>query len=956
MRNLLTSTISILSFIALTACSSSSSGGDSTNANTDATPSAECATDIQKCPDSNEIFTLTNGTITVGTQTATANLNNHATLTAAASANDTVTLPAIAVLLTNTADYTKLSNVTYLDGGELNAKGVTTTNTTTLSRTDLSDSPYPTVQLTFDGANPIVAEIDADEPYTATADRSIAFGFTSEYMAFVEWNKAETTADFSSASPTKHSKQGMLIAGIETTNIPTGGATIFTGAGKGIYGVLDNGTYTPYNTTFTTKATVDFTNTSLDFSTTVTNCDESCTLPTGTDLDLTATGLDFADGNNISGAVSTDGLTGTLDARFYGNDDVATMGINESATEFGGTFALTSASNYYYGAFGGERGYLIETKTVGTTTASGANKKSTTSFNYTGAVGTIIILNIDNLIEITDNSSSKAITLNEVTGAEVNYYYGQSGFVPTVATISFATKNYEAQTTTGTSQKLTGTGVTGATSGVTVNNFQINRGSVADDEPFGFTGDYMALVSWNETATGVTTYGYGITGYETATLTASNIANFTGRGQGRYENTDGTNVNTFFNITATANFGANTVALESTDTCDMALVVGDCTATGTAYADLDFSGDLSYVGTANALSGTINTTGNALTGTADAKFYGTGADTTKEFGGTFRLSNLNEGAGYAGYFGGEFGWVADNKVAVATSVAIPAQNLNGATSYSNAEFYGKTLTALSVASTAQITTDSTAKTITTETFTGSAISYGYDEGSPDLYGSKAPKLYLGSSDYQVTAGEAKNESTLYKGTDVEIDGVETAGAELSLHRDDIFGFTADYMEWIDWKVGNTRGYGIAGFESASIPTTGTAQFTTGGGKGHYSDKDGTIETKFSITADVNFGATAAMIGGNQVAANTVVVTGTGTCDNSACGTKSRADLDFTGELSFTAGTNDITGTVTTTGDVNNDVMTGSSSARFYGPTSQEFGGTFSVGNSSAGYVGFFGAQ
>ena len=93
----------------------------------------------------------------------------------------------------------------------------------------------------------------------------------------------------------------------------------------------------------------------------------SCTLPADTDLNLVATGLSFADavGNNLSTNTASAGtLSGTLDARFYGN-------AGDGANEFGGTFALKNTDNYYYGAFGATKkdAWFVYTNKVETANA-----------------------------------------------------------------------------------------------------------------------------------------------------------------------------------------------------------------------------------------------------------------------------------------------------------------------------------------------------------------------------------------------------------------------------------------------------------------------------------------------------------------------------------------------------------------------------------------------------------
>jgi hypothetical protein len=72
-------------------------------------------------------------------------------------------------------------------------------------------------------------------------------------------------------------------------------------------------------------------------------------------------------------------------------------------------------------------------------------------------------------------------------------------------------------------------------------------------------------------------------------------------------------------------------------------------------------------------------------------------------------------------------------------------------------------------------------------------------------------------------------------------------------------------------------------------------------------------------------------------------------------------MNMTGTLTYAAGTNSISGTVTTPGGTASGItvsaLSGSINARFYGPTAQEIGGTF--GLTGAGlevYGGSFGGK
>ena len=162
------------------------------------------------------------------------------------------------------------------------------------------------------------------------------FGFTSDYMARVNWTDGNIT--------------GVMIAGIETADVTNFGVpTIkFTGKGTGKYRVSGSGgNTTDTDTIFTVTAEVDEENAMITFDTTGTcvagtTCSGDNKLD---DLNITAASTSYAD-NEIRAVASATGLSGTLDARFYGGGNYA--------RELGGVFLLNAADkkSYYFGAFG----------------------------------------------------------------------------------------------------------------------------------------------------------------------------------------------------------------------------------------------------------------------------------------------------------------------------------------------------------------------------------------------------------------------------------------------------------------------------------------------------------------------------------------------------------------------------------------------------------------------------
>ena len=152
------------------------------------------------------------------------------------------------------------------------------------------------------------------------------------------------------------------------------------------------------------------------------------------------------------------------------------------------------------------------------------------------------------------------------------------------------------------------------------------------------------------------------------------------------------------------------------------------------------------------------------------------------------------------------------------------------------------------------------------------------------------------------------------------------------------------MARVIWQIQEndyrTYGYGMTGYETAggNIPSTGTFSFT-GEGEGYdYKVSSNDVNpSNFTVTANVDF-------------ATRTISLATDNYDNN------NNYLNMTGTLNYAAGVNNISGNVETAGDGSNPKMTGTAIANFYGPAVEGFGGTFSVSNATAGYMGWFGAQ
>ncbi|MBN1006996.1 transferrin-binding protein-like solute binding protein [Amphritea pacifica] len=161
----------------------------------------------------------------------------------------------------------------------------------------------------------------------------------------------------------------------------------------------------------------------------------------------------------------------------------------------------------------------------------------------------------------------------------------------------------------------------------------------------------------------------------------------------------------------------------------------------------------------------------------------------------------------------------------------------------------------------------------------------------------------------------------------------------------------DYQTLGTWVTETTTGSGASGrlgsisvgsrTDGSAVPTTGTATFT-GATSGFYIDSAGTlfyVLGNTSINADfANRSLAFTTSNNNTVNINTEVAS-------------VNSDLNLSGTLTYSAGSNNFSGSVTGTG------LTGSASGYFYGPSAEEAGGTFALtGGGVEIYTGAFGAK
>ncbi|MCH9845826.1 MAG: transferrin-binding protein-like solute binding protein, partial [Alphaproteobacteria bacterium] len=989
MRQLIFSTITLLLFaITLTACGGGGGGGADAGGGGGDTPAPApitCETDISKCADTEETFNLISvfDTIEAITQ-PDIEWNGFDSLNAVSAgaladtdsnATKSVTLGVVGVSLNDNIYYRReATNIDWQIDGDNNPKGLQIAQRITLSRIT-----WPTVALTFNSDGHISGVTvnyltnsytatgtgdaksftgaydsdytDADSSNTAlkvniAVDRSTIFGFDSAYMAHIKWDsKQEADFTISTASKaTEYNIKGATITGFETTTLPTTNQATFTGAGTGVYSVFDtDNVQTTYNTSFTAIAIVDFSSSNVDFTTTGTACtDTNCAL-TAADknaLNLSTENISFISGtNNISSDINAGTLSGTLDAKFYGDN-------GDGANEFGGTFALTEANKrYYYGAFGAQRGLLVPTQNYQTLTSLEDPKRihdtAGTPLDPSDDVGrTNIALAIDSLVEITRSTDGTSITNKNIYGGLVQFDYANDNsgdYAPNSLKYYFDNRIYTVTNggSGGTDRHITATSVNGVTSndGSAPKELRFNRYSF-----FGFTSDYMSALQWLVDPTDANSFGYGIAGFATAgnAITKSGRTIFTGKGWGNYS--DATeNDDMFYTITANVDFSTRKVTLASTDTC-AANELPSCTGSN-PRPHLNFTGDTTYEAGSNQLIfSTVTTAGDVnnfpLSGTANAKFYGTGTDVATELGGTFNLSNIdgNAIAGYVGFFGTQRGYLIDaNDITTETEIAgetVPATfNANGITSFVDPNRVSTTGNAFEVASIVQITKNNQDNTITNEKISGGVAQFDYNGVN---FKNMDFAIYFADKKYVTTGGTSTATLIAVSASNISVAGDADVPDILELHRDDAkFSFEPNYMARVYWNVDETDydafGYGITGFatDGTDILTADnpilagiTQPITfTGEGQGEYHDKAsqavGNIHY-FIITANVDFS--------NQ----TIGLTSSQTCDGSSitssnfCPSTNNGEfqafhLDFTGELSYAAGTNAISGGITTAG-------------------------------------------
>ncbi len=158
---------------------------------------------------------------------------------------------------------------------------------------------------------------------------------------------------------------------------------------------------------------------------------------------------------------------------------------------------------------------------------------------------------------------------------------------------------------------------------------------------------YQSIAVWTEPDSGSGKYGGMSVGSSTENSNIpSGNATFSGFAGGFYSDASNNIYVVQSDLSATANFGARSIAISATNTGKQ-LYNGNNGTFGTYAndANLNFSGTLTYPANTNTITGTI-TTASGMSGPSQSKFYGPNAN---EIGGAFNLTG--GGKTYVGAFG-----------------------------------------------------------------------------------------------------------------------------------------------------------------------------------------------------------------------------------------------------------------------------------------------------------------
>jgi hypothetical protein len=209
--------------------------------------------------------------------------------------------------------------------------------------------------------------------------------------------------------------------------------------------------------------------------------------------------------------------------------------------------------------------------------------------------------------------------------------------------------------------------------------------------------------------------------------------------------------------------------------------------------------------------------------------------------------------------------------------------------------------------------------------------------------------------FEGSAGDAVADASTVLGSEFEgiLFATGDSGAKFGMAAD---GKNADidfnYQTFGVWEKGRgtTSGEVVAtsvGVTTVNVPASGSATFSGWTG-GAFLDTAGEYDylTASELTAVADFSARSVSITSENTVMYNMIAERLTTDPNAG------AALDFTGTLTYSANSNSLSGSMTTTGG-----PTGTMTASFYGPNAEEIGGTFhGTGTGFELFTGSFGAK
>ncbi|MCH9845338.1 MAG: hypothetical protein K0U39_07495, partial [Alphaproteobacteria bacterium] len=465
----------------------------------------------------------------------------------------------------------------------------------------------------------------ADDGLYINATRTFARGngdTDARYVMGIDWyqpnNSSDTIEDiideFGIGGGT--GTRGYLVTGFETDGgqIPNNNDATFSGSGKGYY---KNSVNVIIQTKFDVTANVAFANQTMNLEATNTQsclyalsftlCSEALN-----NLNFTSTLSYDAGENNLSGDVASNGMIGTTQARFYGNGD-------DAATELGGTFLMSGSSRYYHGYFLANTGSYAGDTTIITPTQPIEDTITKPTEDFKGIAGfndanrngvtdialpvSVVEVNYRNNLALVASYSTNIPTNNKINDAMVEFSYDDDGNFVAVNTNNHGLKLYLDTKTYGVHDVNGRVFATDEIIGAYSPSYSSDNITSTDgDAPFylalrrqsnslGFTSNYMAKIGWFKIVNATTTFGYGITGFETSEdvfpVTGRKII-FKGKGRGIYGDAINSPEELQFDVTANVNFNRRLIALKGENTC----YSFDLCDTRAQF--LDFKGNLIY--------------------------------------------------------------------------------------------------------------------------------------------------------------------------------------------------------------------------------------------------------------------------------------------------------------------------------------------------------------------------